>query len=123
MCNYPTNLIDDGIKKALTIDRENLLKPETISQVKEDRIILVSTHNPNIRSKSDLIKGIFNVLQTNPRTKNSFLNKNLLFSKRKPNNLKEILTRARFDLGSQNVDVKKCNKPRCQICNIGNNCW
>ena len=48
MCNYPNNLINDGIKKGLTIDRENLLRPETISQVKEDRIIHVSTYDPNI---------------------------------------------------------------------------
>ena len=41
---------------ALKRPLENLLRPETISQVKEDRIIHVSTYNPNIPSKFDLIK-------------------------------------------------------------------
>ena len=90
-CNYPSALIEDGIKKALSYDRNILLYP--IQRDVDDNIIVhVSSYNPNYDSRSNIVKQMFHELKVSKFTKNIFANKKLIQSKRQPPNLKNILT-------------------------------
>ena len=118
-CNYPLLLINDGIEKALSYSRTTLLNPiVNSSKNTNENIVHVSTYDPNVTSNSELIQKLFNELQKNESTRNAFQNKKLIFSKRQPPNLKNILTRAEF-VGKPIIGgVSKCSKPRCKICEI-----
>ena len=52
---------------------------------------------------------------------NDNLNKTkVIKSKRQPNNLKQILTHAKFSQtnNDENYEVKRCNDRRCKVCEI-----
>ena len=111
-CNYPSALIEDGIKKALSYDRNILLFP--IQRDVDDNIIVhVSSYNPNYDSHSNIVKQTFDELKVRQFTKNIFANKKLIQSKRQPPNLKNILTQAKFCTLNKQC-VCKCISPRCQ---------
>ena len=88
----PCGLITDGISKALSFVRNNLLNPikRNINESK-NTIVHVTTYNPNYCSKSGIIKGMFNELKENKLTKNIFVNDKILLSKRQPPNFKRPL--------------------------------
>ena len=117
-CHYPSGLIDDGIRKALSYDRHNLLNPvRRDNEINNNVLVHVSTHNPNYNSQSILIKEMFSELQESHLTKGIFANKKLIQSKRQPPNLKNILTQAKCCTRSQR-GVSACNSPRCQLCDV-----
>ena len=120
-CHYPENLINDGINKAMNIDRNILIHPN--NEMKNHKIASnnlithVSTYNSNYSDNGPLLRSFFNKLKENNTTCEIFENQDQIFSKRQPPNLKSILTNAR--LGSKETGVvSRCNKPRCQLCNI-----
>ena len=115
-CNYPSALIEDGIKKALSFDRNTLLYP-IVRDVDNNIIVHVSSYNPNYDSHSNIVKQMFDELKVSKFTKYIFANKKLIQSKRQPPNLKNILTQAKFCTVNKQC-VSKCNSPRCQLCEI-----
>ena len=84
---------------------------------KNTPIAFVTTYNrcnPNI---FPLIKQNLETLKNNTRIKKLLESSRIIKSNRQPKNLKKILTSAYF--GPQHTaGVKKCNKPKCQICHI-----
>ena len=123
-CNYPLKLIEDGIRKGLAIDREEeIIKTAskedalTNGEINTD-IVHVSTYHCNYSNNASLIKNYYAKLKEHPSTENIFNNKNMIFSRRQPPNLKTIiLTNARLE-ARETAGVSKCNKKRCQLCNI-----
>ena len=120
-CNYPQNLIDDGIRKALSIDRILLINPEPkdnrSTNVNFQSIVHVTTYASNYSNNNNLINNFYQLLTENKSTSDSFNGKKLLFSKRQAPNLKSLFTSAQL----RNVvsgGVFKCNDPRCQLCDI-----
>lgn len=124
LCKYPESLVNDGIKKALSVKREDLIKVKLNNKKNNDNhIIYVTTYNSNYDDNCNIVKPIFNTLKSNNATCQIFNNKNLLMSKRQPPNLKQILTNAKFEIYKTN-GVYKCRSARCQLCTIiieGNN--
>ena len=117
-CNYPLNLINDGIKKALSINRDDLLNPVKKENLnKNNSIIHVSTFSTNYCNNDPLIRNYFNLLKNNVTTKQFYENKNLILAKRQPPNLKGVLTQAKLE-GGESGGVFKCNNSRCKLCNI-----
>ena len=116
-CNYPANVINIGISKALNIpksvlrDRKNNNKDD-----KNNRIPFISTHDPNRNSSFNFTKTVFQYLKENSKTKKVFGNISLINAKRQPPSLSKLITSARFDEKEKNV--KKCNTNRCQLCEI-----
>lgn len=117
ICNYPDNLIDDGIKKSLSIRRDVLLKCNSVEKNKSN-IVHVSTYHQNYNDNNCLIRSTFKSLQNNETTSHIFNSKNLIIAKRQPPNLKNILTKAKLSSKYDNSCVSKCNLPRCQLCSI-----
>ena len=75
------------------------------------------TYKPNYDSHSNVVKQMFDELKESKFTKHIFANKKLIQSKRQPPNLKNILTQAKFCTLNKQC-VRKCNSPRCQLCEI-----
>ena len=116
-CKYPHGLIEDGIKKALSYNRDELLKPKLCKPNNTSKsIVHISTYSPNFPSNVNLIKEIFNNLQRNDMTREIFNTKNILFSKRQPQNLKRSLTKACFVAGAETYEVSMCRRARCKTC-------
>lgn len=69
--------------------------------------------NPEIFS---IIKSNMPIIQQDERLKRIFPCSKFIKSKRQPNNLKKILTIARFDEISVIPEVKKCIRHNCGLC-------
>ena len=118
-CNYPEKQIDDSIKKALTLDRTELIKsvPSNTQDSNLTSIVHVSTFNSNYSSNNQVLHSHFNQLKENGTTSEVFNNKKLLLSKRQPPNQKSLLTKAQLQ-STVTGGVCSCGNARCQLCNI-----
>ena len=118
-CNYPEKLIDDSIKKALTLNRTELIKsvPSNTQDSNLASIVHVSTFHSNYSSNNQVLHSHFNQLKENGTTSEIFSNKKLLLSKRQPPNLKSLLTKAQLQ-STVTGGVYSCGNARCQLCNI-----
>ena len=108
---YPSRLIDEGIRVALGMSREEILNPtqRPEDQAKTD-IFFVSTYNPTIDQPMNEIRPIvdaYNASQTEDKKKIKVRSSN-----RKSPSLKDILMYRR----SKTKGVFKC-KDRCILCN------
>ena len=118
---YPQNLIENienGFKKAKAIPQEELRTAKEKSS-NENLLTFVSTNNPRNPNFFPIIKESISILNASPKLKNKLQNTKLIQSKRQPQSLKRILTRAKFTTGDPIVDkpkVSKCNDKRCQTC-------
>ena len=116
LCKYLENIIMNGIAKAKSIPIEELRSSQDCES-SEDIMPYTISYNPNYSDYFKCIKNSFALLKTVPETRTIFHNTKLIKSHRQPNNIKKILTRAKFD-NSENHTVRKCLKERCQICSI-----
>ena len=92
---YPKTLIDNGLKKATEIPQEQLRTPKEKTQ--EGNILtFVSTNNPRNPNFYPIIKESISVINASPKMKRELNKTKLIPSKRQPQNLKRILTRAKF---------------------------
>ena len=72
-CNYPKALIQDGINKALAIDRKDLIHPTGNAGTNDNNSIpFVSTFNSNYHDNSTLVKDYFRRLKNSKSTKKYF---------------------------------------------------
>jgi hypothetical protein len=122
-CNYPNELIEDGIRKALSFNRHDLVYGgihDTNNKNKmlkiSDTIPYITTFNQN-SNHTNLIQDALTCLQEKSSTKSIFKDKEILISKRQPANIKNILTRAKYD-PNEIYGVHKCTDPRCKLCDI-----
>ena len=81
----------------------------------ESVITYVSTHNPKNPEIFNVINFNLPILQEDPKMNKVLSNFKLIKSKRQPNNLKRLLTKAKFNHDS-NHEVKRCNRPNCGLC-------
>ena len=81
----------------------------------ESVITYVSTHNPKNPEIFNVINFNLPILQEDPKMNKVLSNFKLIKSKRQQNNLKRLLTKAKFNHDS-NHEVKRCNRPNCGLC-------
>ena len=111
--NYPESLIDGGIAKAMNLDNNTL---RTIKNKTDDKVIpYVSTHNPKNPEIYKVIQFNLPILKEDPKMNDILSNFKIIKSKRQPNNLKRLLTKAKFS-NSDHHEVKRCHKPNCGLC-------
>lgn len=111
---YPVGIIDDGIKKALALNRENLINPPENNTSDLKILPLVTTHNPNDINIIPVVRQLNNILQTDEKMSEVLKKYNFINSKRQPRNLRRILCKSSFQ--RQSYSVSKCNDPRCGTC-------
>ena len=110
---YPEKLIESGVNRAMNLDRNALRNVS--EQAYEPVITYISTHNSQNPELFNVIKYNLPILQEDPKMNEILSNFKLIKSKRQPNNLKRLVTKAKFN---HNVDheVKRCNRPNCGLC-------
>ena len=111
---YPSELIENGIKRALAINQEELRK--TITRQDEKVLPYVSTHNPKNLEFFNIIKENLPVLYEDANMKDIFSQAKIIKSKRQPANLKRLLTRAKYTDSPRNNKIIKCENKRCGLC-------
>ena len=121
--NYPKPLIEAGIKKPKEENRETLRQPR--QKPKEKLLPFTTSYNPRNPDIFPIIKANIPLLKIDDRMKTILENHSIIKSHWQPKNLKEILTKAKFEDQSNNVSAKisKCGSPKCGICNniiVGN---
>ena len=114
---YPEEIIQNGIKKALIMERKDLLKSNKTKDTFQI-IPYISTHNPNNSNTFSQIKNNFNILTSDPNMKEIMKNRKIISCKKQPPNLKRILTKSSYCEKEKIPLVEKCGKPRCSICDI-----
>ena len=113
---YNKKVINDAIKKALEIDREEALKK--VERKPTDRVTCAVTYNPKLPSLSGIIKKHWKTMTLDPKLSKIF-HAPPMVSFKQPPNLKNVLCRAKLPT-KQNpkrkiVGMKKCNNP-CNTC-------
>ena len=111
--NYPENLIDGGIEKAMNLEKSTL---RTVKDKTEDQVMpYVSTHNPKNPEIYNVIQFNLPILHEDPKMSNILSNFKMIKSKRQPKNLKRLLTKAKFNSNNYH-EVKRCQRPNCGLC-------
>ena len=111
--NYPESLIDGGIAKAMDLDKNTL---RSIKNKTDDKVIpYVSTHNPKNPEIYKVIQFNLPILKEDPKMNDILSNFKIIKSKRQPNNLKRLLTKAKFS-NCDHHEVKRCHRPNCGLC-------
>ena len=111
--NYPESLIDDGIEKAMKLEKSTL---RTVKDKSEDQVMpYVSTHNPKNPDIYNVIQFNLPILHEDPKMSSILSNFKMIKSKRQPKNLKRLLTKAKFNSNNYH-EVKRCQRPNCGLC-------
>ena len=119
---YPTKLVELGINKAKAIPQSTLRQVKPKDNI--DTLPFVFTHNPSNPNMVPLVKSTLNILNTDSRMKKVLDSTKFIASRRQPNNLGRMLTKACFTMSTrENVgQSSKCNDPRCGTCNHLHEC-
>ena len=107
---YPKQLTEFGINKALSISSQELHTPKTISN--DNSLPFITTYNPNNRNVYEMIDKSIECLKRNKV--GGFENLMVIKNKRQAPNFKRILTKAEFS--QKQVGVYKCPDKRCECC-------
>ena len=115
---YPITLINQGIIKAKSIPQETL-RSNTTENKTDNLLTFVSTYNPRNPNIFSIIRKSIPILNSSPKMNKEMKKIKLIPSRRQPENLKRILTRAKFESNyntSNEPKISKCTDPRCQTC-------
>ena len=112
---YPAEIIDYSVNKALTLTTEELRRVR--EQATENNLLcLVTTYNPNNPQVFQLVRRTLPMLNQNSSLK-SIMSKTKVIhdhSQRQPRNLKRMLTNSYFSrLKDIDPEVKICGTKRC----------
>lgn len=116
---YPVNIIDNGIKKALEIDRTNILLKPKQKQNDTDILTFVNTFNPRNINFFSVIRNNIEFLNSSEKMNNVLHRKKIINSRRQPNSLKQMLVKSRYTSDNPNSPspmVKKCGRSNCGTC-------
>ena len=115
---YPTTLIDDSIKKSLSIPQHILRQTKT--KQNEDILPFVFTHNPNNQNLTNEVRHTLDILKLDPRMGKVLHNTKFVPSKRQAPNLARLLTRAKFSYQQEETGSFRCGDKRCGNCKYMN---
>ena len=110
--NYQKNIIQSGIAKSKSIPKQQLrtIKPKPSNT---NLIPFVTTHDPGNPNITTIAKANIYLLNTSPVLKDLITKTNIIKSKRQPETIKDILTRACFTEKETPSTVSICHDKRC----------
>jgi len=108
-------MIMTGIKHATSIPIETLRTTKS-QQNDQDVLTFVHTHNPKHPNISKFINHCISDLNSSEKMAMVMQNTKIISARRQAPNLKNILTRARYNSNIPNVGVSKCKDTRCLLC-------
>ena len=105
-------------KKARVKDRKVLLAQNKESIDNSDVVPLVLNFYPAFSRVHEIVESLWPMMQASDDTRQIFKDKKPLVSFGRPRNLADNLVRSKIKrLGIKEKGMRKCHKPRCQICN------
>ena len=111
---YPRRIIENGIEKAMSINKSEL---RLVREKPNDSIITyVSTFNLKQPELFHAIQQNLPILYEGDLMKEIIQKYTIIKSKRQPNNLKRLLTKAKFTDIHELPKISKCNRPNCGVC-------
>ena len=115
---YPIELINDAILKFENVDSYVLREPRSndLEMDENNKIIFVTTHNPQNPDVWSIVKNAFDFLKTSPNLKRVFGNLQLIKSERQTKNLGRLLQNSYFSESTAMPGTTKCNRPKCGTC-------
>ncbi|XP_071489266.1 uncharacterized protein [Diadema antillarum] len=112
---YPVRLVNNALKRVNEKRREDLLDSKPKDE-RNDRIPLVTTFHPQVKKFVSTTKKEWTNIQLDPRL-STILGEPPLHSQRQPPNLRSLLVQSELPKPATPKGNKRCDKPRCQICN------
>lgn len=112
---YPLLLIENGIRRAESINIQTLRKPKQ-TQDTPNILPYISTHNPKNTEAYTIIHNNIPLLRLDPRLNKALETHKITKSKRQPKSLKKLLTSAKLPSTNTTPMVKKCGRPNCGTC-------
>ena len=113
---YPAEIIDYGVNKALTQTTEELRRVRE-QAIKNNLLCLVTTYNPNNPQVFQLVRKTLPMLNQNSSLKSIMSKTKVIHSQRQPRNLKRMLTNSYFSSQKDtDPEVKICGTKRCGTC-------
>ena len=115
---YPAQIIENAIQRALLINRDEALKKVEVKRV--DRVVFPLDYHPALPSISKFIKKAHNTMIKDPYLKEIFP-KPPMVAYRRTQSLKDLLIRAKLTKPNQRSSrhlkgMKKCLQPSCACC-------
>ena len=113
-CHYPDELIKNCIERA----KAPFTNSNELTGLEEDTLVFVSTYIPNLSFDENYIRKQIEGVQTK-RLKQAFNNTKIIFTKRQPKNLKQLLTSSTFSSSMPQpteIGIKHCSDKRCLSC-------
>ena len=113
-CHYPDELIKNCIERA----KAPFTNSNELTGLEEDTLVSVSTYIPNLPFDENYIRKRIEGVQTK-RLKQAFNNTKLIFARRQPKNLKQLLTSSTFSSSAPQpteIGIKHCGDKRCLLC-------
>ncbi|XP_062604091.1 uncharacterized protein LOC134265884, partial [Saccostrea cucullata] len=114
--HYPLSLINDGIRKAKELDREELINPTPNDEENIKILPLVTTYNPKNPNITPIVQNLNEILKTDEEMSNVLSKFKFINSKRQPKNLRRILCPSKITKSTKSVT--KCKDPRCGTCSV-----
>ena len=111
-CGYKQKQIDDNVKKATDIPRDQLL--EYRNKTPSDRVPLVVTFNPQLSRIKKIYKSVQHIIDEDPVTKAIFPSPPII-AYRQPPSLKNILVKSKL-APEPEPGTFQCGKARCLTC-------
>ena len=111
---YPINLINDGIKKAKEINRDELINPTPRNDQEAKILPLVTTYNPRNLNITPAVRNLNEILKTDEEMARVLSKFKFINSKRQPKNLGRMLCPSKFSKSTNTV--RKCKDKRCGTC-------
>lgn len=115
--NYPVELINDGINRAMDIPLAQLRRTRLKEEKQDEKIPFVTTHNPCNHNIFKSAKRFFPILEQSENMKKLLNQSSIINSRRQAPNLRKILSKAKFS-SSNTISIKKCGDPRCGTCDL-----
>ena len=113
-CHYPDELIKNCTERA----KAPFTNSNELTGLEEDTLVFVSTYISNLSFDENYIRKRTEGLQTK-RLKQAFNNTKIIFAKRQPKNLKQLLTSSTFSSSTPQpteIGIKHCGDKRCLLC-------
>ena len=116
--DFKKDKISVQCEKTKAKDRKALLAQNKESAVNSDVVPLVLNFHPAFSGVREIVESLWPLLQVSDDTWQIFKDKKPLISFRRPRNLADNLVRSKRKRSSgKEKEMRKCGKPRCQICN------
>jgi hypothetical protein len=117
---YPLDLITEAIRKAKQIPITELRKVnrKTYSKTLPTEIPFVITNNPRNHNIFNTTRNCFPIIQQSENLKDIINQKEIIYCRKQPPNLKKLLTKAKFTSREEIFTVSKCEDPRCGTCDF-----